>query len=326
LYQSKVDTFRIGSSELKILKETYGLEKNVDIMLRDAENYFNIQKYSQADSIAKQIMKFDPFNMACMPLYVNILVELGRKSELYNLANDLVTNDPKSALGWYAVGCYYYSTQKYEQARKYFTKSTQIDGKFVPSWIALGHSYAFTDETDFAMNAYRMGGKLYPGSHIPPLCIGIECIKTGTFQLAESTLALVGEICNTDPVLYNEYGVIQYRMGNYQNAIKYFQNVVKLSPEEEFQVTSSKSLETAHFNLGHAYRKLEMFDEAIKHYEIADKISHDGSVDGSLGFCYHLKGDFQKAIEYYHKGLAMNPEDAFINDMIPKALSLYANK
>ena len=46
------------------------------------------------------------------------------------------------AVSWYAVGCYYYLIGKFDPARRYFSKATNIDGQLGPAWLAFGHSFA----------------------------------------------------------------------------------------------------------------------------------------------------------------------------------------
>jgi tetratricopeptide (TPR) repeat protein len=56
------------------------------------------------------------------------------------------------------------------------------------------------------------------------------------------------------------------------------------------------------FNLGHCYRKLQRYDEAIGAYNKALHVSpRNASTYSALGFAHHLKGQHDVAIDYYHK-------------------------
>lgn len=61
------------------------------------------------------------------------------------------------------------------------------------------------------MAAYRTASRMLTGSHLPLLCIGSELIRVNNFNLANQYLNQAKEICETDPVLYNELGVIAFR-------------------------------------------------------------------------------------------------------------------
>lgn len=47
-------------------------------------------------------------------------------------------------------------------------------------------------------------------SHLPQLFIGMEHIQLSNMQLAESHLAAAVALCDSDPVLLNELGVVAY--------------------------------------------------------------------------------------------------------------------
>ena len=55
-----------------------------------------------------------------MPVHLSVMVELGEKTDLFYCAHKLVDAYPKSAVAWYAVGCYYFAIAKYDMARRYF--------------------------------------------------------------------------------------------------------------------------------------------------------------------------------------------------------------
>ena len=47
-------------------------------------------------------------------------------------------------------------------------------------------------------------------SHLPQLFIGMEHIQLSNMQLAESHLAASVALCDSDPILFNELGVVAY--------------------------------------------------------------------------------------------------------------------
>jgi anaphase-promoting complex subunit 6 len=93
--------------------------------------------------------------------------------------HELTSTSPKLAISWYAVGCYYYSTKKYELSQKYLTKASKLDKRFVYAWIALGHCLSEQQESEHAVSSYRSAVRLAPGDYMPALCMARElvCIK-----------------------------------------------------------------------------------------------------------------------------------------------------
>ena len=62
--------------------------------------------------------------------------------QLFIDAHRLVDSFADSAEAWYAVGCYYYLTHKYEKARINFLKATSLNPYFAPAWLGYGHTFA----------------------------------------------------------------------------------------------------------------------------------------------------------------------------------------
>lgn len=97
----------------------------------------------------------------------------------------LVEEYPDRALAWFAVGCYYLCTQQYDSARRYFGKATSMENSFAAAWIGFGNAFAFQDESDQAMAAYRTAARLFPGLHLPLTGMGMEYQRMNNLHLAE---------------------------------------------------------------------------------------------------------------------------------------------
>lgn len=114
-------------------------------------------------------------------------------------------------MAWYAVGCYYYLIDKQEVARQFFIKSTTLNREFGPAWLAFGHSFAKQGEHDQALALYRTAFRLLGGSHIPALCVGMEHARASNFPLAIHYIHISRDLCDFDPLIWNELAVIAYQ-------------------------------------------------------------------------------------------------------------------
>lgn len=116
-------------------------------------------------------------------------------------------------------------------------KATTLNPRFTHSWLGLGHACAaqvcdplllflcrfirahcsavLQDESDQAMASYRTSYRLFPGCHLPLLCMGIECARQKNHSLCEQYLQQAREMCPWDPTTTNELGVAKYREGEY---------------------------------------------------------------------------------------------------------------
>ena len=83
-------------------------------------------------------------------------------------------------------------------------------------------AFAAQDESDQAMAAYRTASRLFPGSHIPWLGIGMEYLRTNHLHLALQYIRQAREINPDEPLVLHEMGVLHYLNGEYDDAVSFF--------------------------------------------------------------------------------------------------------
>ena len=77
---------------------------------------------------------------------------------------------------------------------------------------ACGHDGVCDEhESDQAMAAYRTASRLFPGSHIPWLGIGMEYLRTNHLHLALQYIRQAQEICPYEPLVLHELGHLPHR-------------------------------------------------------------------------------------------------------------------
>ena len=297
------------------LETRFGLKGNVDVLTQRAETHFYQRRFLAAYNDCKAVRDSDLHNLGCLPIFLCALVELQRKNELFLLEHQLVDSHPQEAVAWFAVGCYYYMIPNFDSARRYFEKATHMDSWFAPAWLGLGIAYASQDENDQALSAFRTAERMFRGCHLCPLFIGMECVSMSNLRQAQQYFDLASGICNSDPLVFNEMGCLCFKNGDFPRARDHFLEVLRLCGDE---------VEPWHatlFNLGHVYRKLGQYSDAIKYYKAAMHVTgKNASVFTALGFAYHLNSDVHRAIEYYHASLGIMREDLFASTMLAKCL------
>mmetsp|Transcript_17222 Transcript_17222/g.28307 ORF Transcript_17222/g.28307 Transcript_17222/m.28307 type:complete len:551 (+) Transcript_17222:192-1844(+) len=300
---------------LSALEQTADLKGNVDVAVCKADTYYYRGDYQRCLDITSSVLvQNDSYDTTCLPLHIVCLVELKRKNDLFLCAHRLVEEHGDSAVAWYAVGCFYLLVGKYETARRYFSKATSLDQRFVPAWIGFGNAFAAQDETDQAMAAYRTASRLFPGLHLPLLYIGMEYLRTNNINISHQFFQQAKQICPFDPLVYNELGVVAYVNGEFVEACKFLKEALSL-------ISGVESTELILINLGHTYRRLGDFKTAISYFEKALSVnSRNATTYSALGYSLHLMGQVDGAIEYYHKALSLKPDDTFTNDILQRAL------
>ncbi|PKI52766.1 hypothetical protein CRG98_026841, partial [Punica granatum] len=108
----------------------------------------------------------------------------------------------------------------------------------------------------------------------------------------------------------------------YDKAVCWFEKTLAHIPS-----ALSEIWEPTVVNLGHVYRKLKMFNEAIKTYEKALTLStRSVSTYAGLAYTYHLQDNFAVAIDMYEKALWLKPDDKFCGEMLAIALEEGAHR
>jgi|MDSW01.3.fsa_nt_gb anaphase-promoting complex subunit 6 len=296
------------------------LQNNSTAALARAEKLFSCGQYHRCYDILAAILHHDPFMLEALPSYIAAAVELCLHTELYLCSHRLVQEYPERAITWFAVACYYFCIEQFDASRRYFSKSIAVDGGFAPSWIGFGHSFSAQDDSDQALTAYRTASRIFPGSHLPLLFIGMEYQRSNNLSLAEQFFMRSLETYHADPFTYNELGVLAYQNRDYSASVAYLAQAISMTSK-----LSTEALEITTVNLAHAHRKQNNFDDAIVCYERALRFSpRSASTYTSLGFTHQLKGNFQshmaEAIACYHKALGIRLDDGFAQEMLTLAL------
>ncbi|CAA0832462.1 Anaphase-promoting complex subunit 6 [Striga hermonthica] len=317
IVEDKFKELELEDSDTKTSgKSLCSLKNNTDLLACKAEYYHQCGEYQKCFELTSVLLEKDPFHLKCTLVHLAAAMELGHSNELYLMACNLVKDYPQKALSWFAVGCYYYCIKKFDQSRRYFSKATSLDGTFAPGWIGSGNAYAAQEEGDQAMSAYRTAARLFPGCHLPTLYIGMEYMRTHSFKLAEQFFMQAQAVCPSDPLVYNELGVVAYHMKEYKKAVWWFEKTLAHVPS-----SLTEMWEPTVVNLAHALRKLKRYNEAIIYYEKALALSTTSlSTYAGLAYTYHLQGNYTAAITHYHKALWIKADDQFCTEMLTWAL------
>jgi len=123
--------------------------------------------------------------------------------------------------------------------------------------------------------------------------------KTAEAQKSfERAVKLHASYPDTLPNAWNNLGLLATRAGRTAEAIPYFQEALKLSPDHLVALD----------NLGNAYRQQKRWEEARKLFERALKVSpQDAEANYSLGMIFAQTNDNEQAYEYLQRALKFRP-------------------
>ena len=114
----------------------------------------------------------------------------------------------------------------------------------------------------------------------------------------ERTVKLAASYPDTLPNAWNNLGLLATREGSTTEAIRYFQEALKLSPDHLIALN----------NLGNAYRKQKQWDDARRTLEHAVAVGpQDAEANYSLGMVFAQFNDSDRAYELLQRALALRP-------------------
>jgi anaphase-promoting complex subunit 6 len=321
LYTTRLSKYKnpiAFTTATETLSTHYNLATNPDLLLSKADLLFTQCRFKDALNITNSILQEDKYNFNIYPLHLACLYELQLKNALFLVSHDLADNHPEEPCTWLAVGIYYLAINKVSEARRYFSKASMMDPHFGPAWIGFAHTFAAEGEHDQAISAYSTAARLFMGTHLPQLFLGMQNHMLNNMTLADEFLKTAYGLCNTDPLLLNEMGVVFYHQEKLEDAVKIFSKALEIAEEID---SDSRAWISTRANLGHAYRRLQHWDLALREF---DEVLRQGGKDTSV-FCakglvlLEQKRPFD-AVQVFHEALAMSPQDAIATELLNKAL------
>lgn len=321
LYTTRLSKYKnpaAFTAATETLSTHYNLVNNPDLLLSKADLLFTQCRFKEALAITSSIIQDDKYNFSIYPLHLACLYELGLKNTLFLISHDLADHHPDEPCTWLAVGIYYLAINKVAEARRYFSKASMMDPHFGPAWIGFAHTFAAENEHDQAISAYSTAARLFMGTHLPQLFLGMQNLLLNNMTLADEFLKTAYGLCKTDPLLLNEMGVVFYHQDHMEDAAAMFMRTLEIAKIIDSEPSAWISTRA---NLGHVYRRLGKWENAISEF---DEALRQGGKDPQV-FCAKALalmelGRPAEAVTVLHEALAIAPQDAIATELLNKAL------
>ncbi|OGE57216.1 hypothetical protein PENARI_c002G08695 [Penicillium arizonense] len=316
---SKYSSPTILSDATETLSTHYNLAENPDILLSRAEALYTQCRFPEALELTSSILSTSQSpdltttttsipaqnNLghapAIYPLHLACLYETGATNALFLLSHMLADHSPEEPYTYLAIGVYYLSVSKVAEARRFFSKASLLDPHSAPAWIGFAHTFAAEGEHDQAIAAYSTAARLFQGSHLPQLFLGMQHLALNNMALAHeylsaayamSTGTKLGSVpkissisaVGGDPLVLNELGVVHYHLSYLEKAVEYFQQALALAASLHCEPSAWVATRA---NLGHSFRRLDLLPEALSEYDECLRVGAGGS---SMGYSPFLGG------------------------------------
>ena len=321
LYTTRLSKYKnpeAFTAATETLSTHYNLATNPDLLLSKADLLFTQCRFKDALAITNTILENDKYNFSIYPLHLACLYELQLKNALFLISHDLADNHPEEPCTWLAVGIYYLAINKVAEARRYFSKASMMDPHFGPAWIGFAHTFAAEGEHDQAISAYSTAARLFMGTHLPQLFLGMQNQMLNNMTLADEFLKTAYQLCKTDPLLLNEMGVVFYHQERLEESVEMFTAALVIADEIGSDPAAWISTRA---NLGHAYRRLGRWNHALDEFDEVLRLGgKDSSVFCAKGLVLMEQRKAFEAIHVFHEALAISPQDAIATELLNKSL------
>lgn len=336
LYTTRLSKYASPSAlshATETLSTHYNLSNNPDLLLSRAETLYTQCRFQEALTITSSILNSqstpssssDPDTTLTTstlghtpnlyPLHLACLYETSSHTTLFLLSHTLSQHAPHEPYTYLAIGTYYLSTHRIPEARRFFSKASLMDPHSAPAWIGFAHTFAAEGEHDQAIAAYSTAVRLFQGSHLPQLFIGMQhlalnnmttawehCLQA--FQMSSGALKPGQDLfdhnndnddnddaegrlapgkaspAGGDPLVLNELGVILYHQANLPAAVTLFRQSLTLASELGW---SPSAWVATRSNLAHCLRRLGRYRESLAELDECLRILTGGGGGSSVG-------------------------------------------
>ena len=327
LYTTRLSKYK-NPSDFNHASETlsthYNMSTNPDLLLSKAELLFTQCRFKQALALTTSVLDTDEYNFSIYPLHLACLYELSQTNTLFLLSHRLADLHPDEPATWLGVGVYYLSIYQIAEARQFFSKASMMDPHFGPAWIGFAHTFAAEGEHDQAISAYSTAARLFQGTHLPQLFLGMQNLQLNNMTLAHEYLNAAHALCSTDPLLLNELGVVFYHLDHLTEAISIFNSALNIAADTD---SDPRAWIATRANLGHAYRRQCSWEPALEEFEeVLRQGGRDTGIFCAKGLVLLEMGRTWDAVCALHEALAVGPQDPVATDLLSRALEENANQ
>ena len=197
--------------------------------------------------------------------------------------------------------CLFFTGTLYHIAWEKYAKAT-VTGFLIliciMSILTYGRNKIWKDEITLCSDIIKKS----PNKARPYVHRGKEYILMGDLKKAQDDIERALEIFPDSPHAHNNYGIILYKHGRFEEAIKHFSEAARLDPLN-FKF---------YYNLGNALFEQGRFKEAYEKYDyIRGYISRNNpDVHNSIGKAAAHMGEYDEAVKHLTRTLYFDPEHA----------------
>ena len=213
---------------------------------------------------------------------------------------EAIAMDENHPYPWNVLGRIQFDQGKIKNAHASFQKALRLEPNFLPGYLNLGAAAYMLGDDDAAINNFKKAIQMDPRTANAHYGLGLVYSKIGQHKEASEEFLKTIELDPENHLAVSELGMSQINESRYEDAFETGKKMKQLG------------LADAYLVLGDAALHMGKIHDAIKFLE---QVATDRSeVNSTLGFCYMVLGEYEKAVTYMEVALKKNPNNfgAFI--------------
>ncbi len=239
--------------------------------------------------------------------------------------------EPKCTEAWIAFGNSFAMADESDQALAAYHAAQQCDsGNTHVPFLYMGMEYLRTSHLTLARHFFECAVNKNPDDPLPASELGVCAFRQGQYEEAiswglkaimkQAVLSQRMQCLGQTHSCWLTDG-LPSKNSLSRNIIEINSNLNTEEPLTHVISCRDPFWEPTISNLGHSYRKLTCYNEALICYEVALRMCPSNSSNyTSLGFTKQCQGNIDEAIDLYHKALGIKPDDSLAGEMLTIAL------
>ncbi len=153
-----------------------------------------------------------------------------RWEEAFWMFRTAADRDPLMTGAWDGLGCCHQEKGEWEEARGCFERADVLERSPSETWIRQGNLFRHLNEPDEAEKCFRRAVQAHGNNPRAYHDWGTACLQNGSYEQADKLLRKALSLSPGDPEIYRSLGLLHRRWGKHQSASEYFRAGQDLSP------------------------------------------------------------------------------------------------
>jgi serine/threonine protein kinase/tetratricopeptide (TPR) repeat protein len=274
----------------------------------DPLNYLHLAKLYNEDILfqkalqsVKKSLSIDPDLALAYDILGNIYGSMGKLKEMQHALEKGLQLDTSNISLYLSLAARHFEDRNYDQTIYYIKKAIKINPAKPTSYLSLGSTYNRIGQYDETVKIMQKVTELNPLEAEAYRIRGYAYQSQGKYKLAERQYLKAIKLNDSNELNFLRLAFLYLFQQKYQQAIPLWEKTIKLTPNSPFWWRWLARTYVYQGKYKKARLVLQEFLEQVPSSESATL----PSFFSEMGLALELQGEFEKALEYYQKGIEM---------------------